>query len=591
MTGGGGWPMSVFLTPDGRPFFGGTYFPPEPHHGLPSFRQVLAGAARAWRDDRLQVVAAGQRLAETLAEQNRLATDGAAPTEALLRDAEVALQARFDTLNGSWGGAPKFPQPMTIDFLLARTAAGVGHSAAMVRYTLDRMADGGIHDQLGGGFHRYATDPIWLVPHFEQMLYDNAQLARTYLRAWAQLPGRDRPGISRYRGVATGILDYLLRELRRDDGTFAASQDADTDGVEGATFTWTADELRAALGDRFAEFAAVYGVRDEGNWEGRTILSRIQPASDESGAIDAEREARLAADRARLLAVRRARPQPARDDKALAAWNGLAIGALADAWRLLADDDAPAADRYLAAAIAAADAILAGLRRPDGRLGRSWKDGRASGEGVLEDYADLADGLLALYAATFDERWFITARELAEAILGHFADPSGGFFDTADDHEALVTRPKDPQDNATPSGGSMAARVLLRLAALTGERRYRDAADRALATVTPYLARYPTGFGNWLSAAGLAVAGIVELAIVGEPADPATRALLAAALDDEPPNLVVAVSPAPDRSAIPLLAGRTMIDGRPTAYVCRDFACRLPVTEPAALVEQLRAAR
>src|SRR6185436_11767562 len=255
------------------------------------------------------------------------------------------------------------------------------------------------------------TDPIWLVPHFEQMLYDNAQLARTYLRAWAQLPDHDRPMIARYREIARDVLEYLLRELRRDDGSFAASQDADTDGVEGATFTWSAAEIREVLGDDAPLFTATYGVRDEGNWEGRTILSRIQPAWDEAGQIDEGRERTLAASRQRLLAARSARPQPARDDKALAAWNGLAIGALAEAARVLPPDEA---DRYRAAAIEAAEAILAGLRRTDGRLGRSWKDGRSSGDGVLEDYADLAEGLLALYEATFDDRWFVTARELAD---------------------------------------------------------------------------------------------------------------------------------------------------------------------------------
>jgi uncharacterized protein YyaL (SSP411 family) len=582
MTGQGGWPMSVFLTPDGRPFYGGTYFPPRPHLGLPAFRDVLAGAARAWREQRLEVVAAGTRLAETLTEQNRLPTDGAAPTAELLAGTVDALQSRFDTLNGSWGGAPKFPQPMTLDFLLGRIAAGDRRPIAMVRYTLDRMADGGIRDQLGGGFHRYATDPIWLVPHFEQMLYDNAQLARTYLRAWAVL------GIDRYREVAEGVLEYLLRELRRDDGTFAASQDADTDGVEGATFTWTAAEIRDVLGDDAPLFSTTYGVRDEGNWEGRTILSRLEPAAGDDDAVDAGREARLAAARARLLERRATRPQPARDDKALAAWNGLAIGALADAGRLL---PSPAADRHRVAATEAASAILAGLRRPDGRLGRSWKDGRSTGEGVLEDYADLADGLLALYEATFDERWFVAARELADVILEHFVDPAGGFFDTADDHETLVTRPKDPQDNAVPSGGSMATRVLLRLAALTGDARYGAPAERALTTVGAFLGRYPTGFANWLSAAALAVGGIVELAIVGSPEDPATQELLAVARTDGRPDLVVAVSAEPEHSVIPLLAERVAIDGRPTAYVCRGFACRLPVTDPAGLRDQLGADR
>ena len=578
MTGQGGWPMSVFLTPDGRPFYGGTYFPPQPHHGLPAFRDVLAGVVRAWREQRQEVVAAGQRLVDTLGQQNELATDGTAPTRDLLTGVVDALQSRFDTLNGSWGGAPKFPQPMTLDFLLARIAGGDRRPVTMVRYTLDRMADGGIRDQLGGGFHRYATDPIWLVPHFEQMLYDNAQLARTYLRAWAVL------GEDRYRAVAEGVLEYLLRELRRTDGTFAASQDADTEGVEGATFTWTAAEIREVLGDDAGSFTATYGVRDEGNWEGRTILSRIHPAAAEDGAVDPAREERLADARARLLARRAARPQPARDDKALAAWNGLAIGALADAARLL---PSPAAERYRAAAIAAADGILTGLRRPDGRLGRSWKDGRSSGEGVLEDYADLADGLLALYEATFDERWFRAARELADTILAVFVDPAGGFFDTADDHEALVTRPKDPQDNATPAGGSMATRVLLRLAALTGEDRYRAAAERALTTVTAFLDRYPTGFANWLSAAELAVNGIVEIAVVGEPADPATRALLETVRAGGRADLVLAVSAAPGASVVPLLADRVAIGGRPTAYVCRGFVCRLPVTDPDALREQL----
>ena len=578
MTGQGGWPMSMFLTPDGRPFYGGTYFPPQPHHGLPAFRDVLAGAARAWREQRLEVVAAGQRIVETLVQQNQLPNDGSRPSPDTLDRALAGLQTRFDSLNGSWGGAPKFPQPMTLDFLLARIATGDTRARTMVRYTLDRMADGGIHDQLGGGFHRYATDPIWLVPHFEQMLYDNAQLARTYLRAWSVL------GIERYRQVAEGVLDYLLRELRRPDGTFAASQDADTNGVEGATFTWTAAEIDEVLGEDAALFRATYGARDEGNWEGRTILSRIQPAAGDDEVIDPAREALLADARARLLARRGDRPQPARDDKSIAAWNGLAIGALADAARLLPE---PAASRYRAAATAAAAAILDGLLRPDGRLGRSWKDGRATGAGVLDDYADLAEGLLALYEATFDERWFRAALTLADVIIERFVDPAGGFFDTADDHETLVTRPKDPQDNATPAGGSMATRVLLRLAALTGDDRYRATAEQALSSVGSFLERYPTGFANWLTAAQLLVSGIVEIAIVGDPAHPATTALRDVARAGGRSDRVVALAADPAASVVPLLADRIAIGGRPTAYVCRGFTCRLPVTDPAGLAAQL----
>jgi uncharacterized protein len=575
MTGQGGWPMSMFLTPDGKPFYGGTYFPPQPAHGMPAFRQVLAGVARAWRDEPLEVVAAGTRLVDALVQQQAGPTSGDAPTRALLDTATAAIEANFDATNGGWGGAPKFPQPMTIEYLLRRAATtGDPRPLAVARRSLDAMADGGIHDQLGGGFHRYATDAIWLVPHFEQMLYDNAQLARVYTHAFAAT------GDLRYADVAAGTLDYIARELATADGAFAASQDADTEGVEGKTFTWTAGEVRQVLGEDALAFIEAYGITDHGNWEDTNILSRLVPPTG-----DPATESGLAASRAKLLEHRATRAQPARDDKALAAWNGLAIGAFADASRYL-----PGGAPYVAIATRAADAIVAGLLRSDGRLGRSWKDSRSTGEGVLEDYAHLADGLLALYEASSDERWFTIARSLADTILERFVDPSGGFFDTADDHEALVTRPKDVQDNAVPAGSSMAASVLLRLAALTGEARYREAADGALATVTTYLTRYPTGFANWLAAAHLAVEGIDELAIVGEPSDPATRSLVAVASDGFRPNLALAVAGDPAGSVVPLLHGREMIDGRPTAYLCRDFACRLPVTEAAALREQLTAA-
>jgi hypothetical protein len=577
MSGQGGWPMSVFLTPDGRPFYGGTYFPPQPAHGMPAFRQILAGVARAWREERLEVLAAGTRLVDALVQQHSAPAAGDAPSRTLLDAATAAIEASFDARNGGWGGAPKFPQPMTIEYLLLRAArghAGDARPLAVARRTLDAMADGGIRDQLGGGFHRYATDAIWLVPHFEQMLYDNAQLARVYTHAFALT------GDPRYRDVAVGTLAYMVRELRRDDGTFAASQDADTEGVEGKTFTWTAAEIRDALGADADPFLEAYGVSDEGNWEHTNILSRVAPPTG-----DPFVEAGLAASRDRLLTLRASRPQPARDDKALAAWNGLAIGAFADAGRWLPDGT-----EFLAIGGGAAEGIVSGLLRPDGRLGRSWKDGRATGEGVLEDYAHLADGLLALYESSADERWFTTARSLADTILERFADPAGGFFDTADDHEALVTRPRDVQDNAVPAGGSMATSVMLRLAALTGDERYRQAADRAFETVTPYLARYPTGFANWLSAAHLAVEGIDELAIVGDLDDPSTTLLAAVASEGFRPNLVLAVAANASSSAVPLLEGRALIDGRPAAYLCRNFACRLPVTDPGALRDQLDSA-
>jgi hypothetical protein len=457
------------------------------------------------------------------------------------------------------------------------------------------MAAGGIRDQLGGGFHRYSTDERWLVPHFEQMLYDNAQLARVYVHAW-QLTGEPA-----YRGVAIGTLDYLLRELRVGDGGFAASQDADTDGVEGATFTWEAAEIRAALGSDAPLFVAAYGVSDAGNWEGRTILARVRGDAELGERFGLTPDAvagRLAQARRTLLERRAARSQPARDDKVLAAWNGLAIAALAEAARALdagrrlagsiaqgPEDGASPADaaRFRAAAVDAATAVIGGLLAPDGRLRRSWKDGRATADGTLEDYADLADGLLALYEATADERWFTTARGLADRILDRFADPEGAFFDTPDDGEALVVRPRNQQDNATPSGSSMAASVLLRLAALTGDARYQAAAEGALATVGPFLARHPTAFAHWLSVLEAAHAGIVELAIVGDPGEAGTRALVRVADARYRPFTVRALAADPEASTVPLMQLRFRLGGRATAYVCRDFACRQPVTEPEAL--------
>ncbi len=624
MTGQGGWPMSVFLTPDGKPFYGGTYFPDEPRHGMPSFRQVLAGVARAFHEQRAEVERSGDGIVAAMAEAARfggppppegspsaggvvppasserpaVASDavdlGPAPSSRLphpsaLESAVATLEGSFDPRHGGWGGAPKFPQPMTIEYLLCR-AAGTGdaRALAMACRTLDAMTDGGIHDQLGGGFHRYATDAVWLVPHFEQMLYDNAQLARTYVHGWRLT------GDPRYRETAVGALDYLARELRTGEGGFAASQDADTEGEEGGTFVWTPEQVRAVLAPAEATlFMTAYDVTENGNWEGRSILRRVRSDADLAALSGTTAETvteRLASARASLLAARDARPQPARDDKVLAAWNGLAIAALADAAGALEGAGAatPAA-RYRVLAEEAATLVLERLRLPDGRLRRSWKDGRATADGVLEDHACLAAGLLALYEATFDERWFVAARGLADTILDRFADPAGGFFDTSDAHEALVTRPKDLQDNAVPSGNAMAATVLLRLAALTGSGRYRTAAERAIGLVAGVAGRYPTGFAQWLVAIDFALAPTIEIAIVGDPADPATRRLAAPARTGFRPHLVMAISPTPRDSAIELMGARFQLRDRPTAFVCREFACRQPVHEPEALAAQLLA--
>ncbi len=594
MTGSGGWPMSVFLTPDGRPFYGGTYFPNTRRHGMPAFLDVLAGVAAAWRDRRDEVERSAGALTAHVARPVRLG-DGDAPPGAEVLDAAVAaIEAGFDAVHGGWGTAPKFPQPMTIELLLRRAAAGDARALPIARRALDRMAAGGIFDQLGGGFARYSTDAAWLVPHFEKMLYDNAQLARAYLHAWALT------GEPAYLATAMATLDFVAREMTLPDGVFAASLDADTDGEEGATYTWLAGEVRevleaAGLGEAWPVVAEAYDVTEVGNWEGRVILRRV--ASDEGlaarhGTSAEEVGALLGAARAALLAARDRRPQPARDDKALAGWNGLMIAAFADAAALLdgrgGDALAAAAARYRTLAERAADRLLEVLRMPDGRFLRSWKDGRARHLGTLEDQACMAEGLLALYEATAEERWFVAARATLDAVLTHFADPAGGFHDTADDAEVLVARPRSLEDNALPSGGAMTATTLLRLHALTGEAAYAAAAEAAIGTVGAAAAAYPTAFAQWLIALDWLIGPVDEVAIVGEPADNAVRRLVAVArgaAGGPPwrPRQVITVGPDPHASAVPLLQGRFSLRGAPTAFVCRGFACRQPVTEPEAL--------
>jgi uncharacterized protein YyaL (SSP411 family) len=591
MTRQGGWPMSVFLTPDGRPFYGGTYFPDEPRHGSPSFRQLLARIAELWASQRDEIEQTATHVAEHIRNEQdapaRLAeqiSGKPAPDPGLLlRGVVETLRRDFDAVDGGWGGAPKFPQPMTLELLLRehlRTAAR--DPLVIAEKTLDAMAAGGIYDHLGGGFARYATDRQWLIPHFEKMLYDNAQLARVYSHA-AQVTGDDH-----YAYVARETLDFVTHELRNPPGgAFASSLDADTDGQEGRTYTWQAAEIREILADDAPLFEAAYGVTPAGNWEGRTILHRVRSDTELAAAFgrprDEVRETLVQA-RVNLLRARDARPQPARDDKVLTSWNGLLIGALAEAGTSLHEM------ALVEIAAEAADFVLDYLRTDDGRLLRSWKDGRARHSGTLEDHAHLADGLLALYEATFEERYFVAARELADLILERFSADEGGFHDTADDAEALFARPRSLQDNAIPSGGAMATTVLLRLAAFTGEGRYRSAAERALAPVLDIAGRHPTGFAQWLLAYGLASNPIDEIAIIGQPHAADTQALLAAARSRYRPGQVIAVSADPASTAVPLLRDRCMVEGAATAYVCRGFACRQPTTDPDTLARQLESA-
>lgn len=619
MTGQGGWPMSVFLTPDGKPFYGGTYFPKTPRYGMPSFMNVLQGIANAWNTQRADIEHNGAEMQKALGESGIPRSEQDIPLTP--RTLELALNniARaFDNENGGWGGAPKFPQPMTLEFLIrVYTQTRDELILKMITLSLDKMARGGMYDQLGGGFHRYATDAIWLVPHFEKMLYDNALLARVYLHAY-QITGNEF-----FKRVTTEILDYVAREMLDANGGFYSSQDADSEGHEGKFFVWTPDEIRSVLGGSSSGLLIVsktksdavdaelvmdaFGVTARGNFEGKTILHRARD-NDVLAAMhhldESEVERKLNEAKQKLFNARERRVKPARDEKILTGWNGLMLAAFAEAARVLKRED------YRQVAVGNADFVLANLRGTAGRLKRSYKDGQARLNGYLEDYANFAEGLLALYETTFDETYFVAARDLAEEILEHFTDPRGGFFDTSDDHENLVVRPKDVQDNATPSGSAMAVMVLAKLAAFTGEARYADAVEQTIAPLQPALAQAPTGFAWWLCALGFELAPPKEIAIVTPHPDTSSRTtfrpstmrddvspqplshgergeLLDVVFGEYRPNQVVALKRAYEDSVIPLLEGREAIDGQATAYVCENFTCQMPVTEAAALKTQL----
>jgi uncharacterized protein YyaL (SSP411 family) len=524
LTGQGGWPLTVFLTPDGEPFFGGTYFPPEQRHGLPAFRQVLQAVAGAYRERPEDVAAQAEALVGALRRSAETEPSREPLTEELLAEAERGLLSQLDPRWGGFGHAPKFPPASALEFLLRRGALDP------VRLTLDGMAAGGMYDLVGGGFHRYSVDARWLVPHFEKMLYDNALLAPAYLHAWL-LTGEER-----YRAVAEQTLDYMLRELRLESRGFASSQDADTDGVEGLTYTWTTEEeAPAELLEPFEH--------------GRSILR---------GELDPET-------RARLLAIREQRPQPALDDKVIAAWNGLALAALAEGARRLDRAD------LLAAAVELGELLATDP------LWRTLRDGRAKFPAYLEDYANVAHGLYELHVATGDLRWLREARRLALTAVDLFADPEhGGFFLAPADGGQLVARQKAFDDNPTPAGSSMLAFVLLRLARIWGDDELEQAAVGALRLVRDLLPRAPSAFGWALCALDLHLSPPRELAIVGGPESDVARATLRG-FD---PNAVVAFGPADD---VPLLAGKGLVDEQPAVYVCERFACRAPVTDPSEL--------
>ncbi|MDQ3249873.1 MAG: thioredoxin domain-containing protein, partial [Chloroflexota bacterium] len=559
MTGQGGWPMSMFLLPDGRPFYGGTYFPPEPRYGMPSFRQVLQSAANAYATKRDQIDDQAQRMTEMLQRTATLAAQAGDLSTTLLDDAVQQLLQYFDSEEGGFGSQPKFPQPMTLDFAMTQfVRTGDLDTLYMAELTLEKMAHGGLYDQLGGGFHRYSVDAVWLVPHFEKMLYDNAQLLRSYLHAW-QITGQPL-----YRRIVDETIDYVLREMTAPDGGFYSTQDADSEGEEGKFFVWTPAEIEAVLGQQAAViFNAYYDVSARGNFEGHNILRVIQTTQQVAQQFGISTEAVervLAESRRTLFSEREKRIKPGRDEKILVEWNGLMIHALAECGVVLGRADA------LQAAKAAANFILTHMSQPDGKLFRSYKDGGARLNAYLEDYAAFGRGLVALYEATFDLRWLGEASRLTRLLIAQFGDiDAGGFFQTGLDHERLVVRRKDFIDNAIPSGNSLTAELLLHLAVLTDNDDYRRQATQILLVMKEAMARQPTGFGRLLCALNHLLVPSREIAIVGALESIETRALLRAVYDHYLPNTVLALKQPGEESMLPLLEGRDLVHSQPAA--------------------------
>lgn len=584
MTGQGGWPMSVFLTPQGQPFYGGTYYPPEPRYGMPSFKQVLLAVSEAYTNRRHEIEGQAVRLTEALNRSGFLQSNGGDLSTQILTDAVQKLQHYFDDYHGGFGDQPKFPQPMTLDFAMSQSKrTGDLDALYLAEFTLEKMAQGGIYDHLGGGFHRYSVDRVWLVPHFEKMLYDNAQLLRSYLYAW-QITGR-----ADFRRVVEETTGYVLREMTSPNGGFYSTQDADSEGEEGKFFVWTPAEIEAILGtEDAAMFKRIYNVTAQGNFEGHNILNLSQSLEKSAETLKMAPKpflARMAAMRQKLFAVREERIKPGRDEKVLTEWNGLMIHALAEVGVILNRADA------LTAAINAADFVLGAMSQADGKLYRSYKDGQARFNAYLEDYAAFVRGLIALYEATFDLRWLAEASRLTQIMIAQFGDSqNGGFFQTGADHETLVVRRKDFIDNAIPSGNSLAADLLIRLSKLTGNDEYRHQAARVFSLMESAMSQQPTGFGRLLGALNDYLSPSQEIAIVGDPQDERTQALLAEVRRHYLPSTILARKDPTreDENILPLLEGRTLINGKPAAYVCENFACQLPVTEVKDLAQLLQ---
>ena len=572
LTGSGGWPMTVFLTPDGKPFFGGTYFPPDEGHGIPSFKRILTSTSEAYNARKQEVVKDAERLYKRLNE--KITAEKAELNKLPIEVAFLQLDSSFDKINGGFMRAPKFPQPTALELLIRiGRQKGFAQAGKIVEFTLLKMARGGVYDNLAGGFHRYSVDSKWLVPHFEKMLYDNALLPSVYLHDY-QI--RKTP-IS--RKVVEETIDYVLREMTNPKGGFDSTQDADSEGEEGKFYLWTKEEIKRVLGNDTETFCTYYGVTEEGNFEGRNVLNIPKEPSEVASMLKipiSRFEETIGDCRKKLLAERNRRVTPARDDKVLASWNGLMLSSISEAARVLPRKD------YLNAAEKNAEFILSNMVK-DGRLFHVWKDGTAKINGYLEDYAFFAEGLIELYQSTFNPKWLAEAQKLANVIIDHFGDKTnGGYYDTSDDHEQLIARPKSLFDSAVPSGGSVAALVMLKLFAYTADTRFSKSAETALKSVNAQIENYPTGLTNWLIALDYLLNPPKEVVIAGNLEAELTRKMLQIVSETYRPDTIVALQPAgKDYSkTIPLLKDRVQLRGETTVYVCRNFTCELPTSDP-----------
>jgi len=598
LTQRGGWPMSVFLTPEGKPFYGGTYWPPEDRMGMPGFKRVLASVLEAWQNKREQLDEQATFLTEKLQESEFAAGSGQALNERILQAAEGKLERAFDSAHGGFGGAPKFPHSMDLQLLL-RLWKRLERDGLldMVKLSLDKMAAGGIYDHLAGGFARYSVDERWLVPHFEKMLYDNALLTGAYLEGYLATGNED------YARVVRQTLDYILTYMTDEAGGFHSTEDADSEGVEGKFYVWTPEEIYRILGEQAGErFCYVYDVTPEGNFEGHSILNlpkSIEQCAKIKGWDVDELKRELAESRAKLLAVRDQRVRPGKDDKILVSWNGLMIDAMARSAILAREGDSGSAgaslsqSQYLEAACRAADFILTKMTRDDGRLYHSYRHGKAKFDAYLDDYACLINALVTLYEQTFDERWIDEAVRLAELMLKHFKDAEGdAFYFTSDDHEQLIARQKDVQDGSVPSGNAMAATCCLRLAKLTGRQDFFEAAESCLRLAQGLMENYPTAAGQMLLALDFYVGPTPELVLVGNPRGEETAAVLHELRSRFIPNRVLAGRADPGEGSKhlePLFAGKQPREVEPALFVCENFTCQAPVTGKDAVVEAVRA--